>query len=178
MTISIYDIHFTLLQVLSSKTNPYIWDPTAKFINSPVLTLDIYRDEGEVITVEHLEDRIVIDIDVDSSALNTETFTLALDNSDMLYFHSFQVRSNDSTLAILIDPREINRKLEVFVKFGDFPSITDYDWNTTIPHNVTETVDNNDLYEELANRVFLSQDYVRQNGGGLYYIGIRAEGKM
>jgi hypothetical protein len=78
----------------------------------------------------------------------------------------------------LIDSREINRKLEVFVKFGDFPSITDYDWNTTIPHEVTETVDNNDLYEEIANRVFLSQDYVRQNGGGLYYIGIRAEGKM
>ncbi|XP_076075764.1 polycystin-1-like protein 2 [Mytilus galloprovincialis] len=165
------------VKVLSSQTNPYIWDATAKYINSAIVTMDIYGDQGQIINVTNLQEDIVIDISVDSSALNVQTFTLDVDNSDSLYFHSFSVRSNDSVLSILIESGEINRKLEVFVKFGDFPSVVDHDWNITIPHSVTETLEksNIDMFEELSHRVFLSQEYVRQHGEGIYFIGLRGE---
>lgn len=168
------------MQVLSSQTNPYIWDATAKYINSAIVTMDIYGDQGQIINVTNLQEDIVIDISVDSSALNVQTFTLDVDNSDSLYFHSFSVRSNDSVLSILIESGEINRKLEVFVKFGDFPSVVDHDWNITIPHSVTETLEksNIDMFEELSHRVFLSQEYVRQHGEGIYFIGLRGEGMV
>lgn len=175
-----YSNYISKLQVLSSQTNPYIWDATAKYINSAIVTMDIYGDQGQIINVTNLQEDIVIDISVDSSALNVQTFTLDVDNSDSLYFHSFSVRSNDSVLSILIESGEINRKLEVFVKFGDFPSVVDHDWNITIPHSVTETLEksNIDMFEELSHRVFLSQEYVRQHGEGIYFIGLRGEGMV
>ena len=125
--------------------------------------------------VDNLEDNIVIDISVDSSVLNVESFSLPMDNSENLYFHSFRVRSNDSVLSILIDPGELDRKLEVYIKYGDFPTTVNFDWNTTIPHEAMETIDNSALKAELEHRVFLTQEYVRQHGPGTYYIGLRAE---
>lgn len=140
--------------------------------------MDIYGDEGKQIAVANLTEDIAIDIEIDSIMLSKQTHNLVIDNSDTLTFHSFKVRNNDSILIILINPFDLQRKLEVFVKYGDFPSVIDYDWNTTIPHSADVEVGNYDLREEMTHRVFLGQDYIRRHGPGQYYIGIRTEGML
>ncbi|XP_062619009.1 polycystin-1-related protein-like [Saccostrea cucullata] len=160
-------------KVLSSKTNPYVWDSSAKFINTPVLTLNLYDSDGQEIAVKNLNDNITIDISVDSSKLKISEINFPLTSREKLSYHFFTVRSNMSSVHIIVKPEDPETKLECYVGIGRQPTIDDYDSNFTIPRELAYSVEDASLRDELEHTIFLSPEYVQERGIGNYYLGVR-----
>ncbi|KAK3091662.1 hypothetical protein FSP39_021645 [Pinctada imbricata] len=171
------NISYIDTKILSSISNPYVWDDSAKFIGTPVLTLDLYKSNEERVQIQDLETDIVIDITtVPSVAKITRTSFPIMDKTSLSY-HSFDVRSNFSSVHILVEPEDMGRSVKCYVKFDRVPSESDFDFNVSIPRDVSGILDqpDADLEEELRYTIFLSPEFIQQYGPGTYYLGLIPE---
>lgn len=158
---------------MSSKTNPYVWDYSAKYINTPVLTLNLYDNEGKEIEVKNLTHTIAIDIIVDSSKLKISQINFPLTSKETLSYHYFTVRSNMSSVHVVVKPEDPETKLECYLGIGRQPTLQSYDSNFTIPHELMYDVPDPHLKEELEHTIFLPPEFVKEKGIGAYYLGVR-----
>ena len=171
---------YRFTQLLATATNPYVWDDSAKYINTPIITLDLFGAEEQPITVQELANDITIDISVDATKMRANRISFPLAQKDALSYHKFNVRSNFSSVHMIVVPENASIEMECYIRFGDNPSDIEYDFNITLPRNVSDFVDPSEtiLAHELSFTIFLPPEYIQQYGPGLYYIGIRPVCKL
>jgi hypothetical protein len=123
--------------------------------------------------VKNLNDSFTIDINIDDSRLRRSQINFPLTSMEKLSYHYFTVRSNMSSVHIFVKPEDPETRLECYIGIGRQPTIEDYDSNFTIPQELTDSVSDANLRQELEHTIFLAPEYVQERGIGEYYLGVR-----
>jgi len=162
---------------LTSVRNPYIWDDSADHITTGVIQLDLYDSHDLQIQVNDLTEDIIIDITPSTFSVR-ERFSTLKSSDKELKVYEIQVDNNDTSVHITIRP-ETDALIQVFVKAGSSPTVSDADFNITIPADVTGLdITSASLTDELQHTVFLSPEFVQEHGAGLYVVGVKLFGKI
>lgn len=77
-------------------------------------------------------------------------------------FHKISIPNNDSVIISEILPSDNQSKLTIYFRYNEKPSLTEYDFKTTLPNQDSEAGRNYTL--------FVSHDQMK--GKGEYYIGV------
>ena len=77
-------------------------------------------------------------------------------------FHKVSIPNNDSVIISEILPSDNSSKLTIYLRYNEKPSLTEYDFKTTLPNRYLAEGNNYTL--------FVSRDQMK--GKGEYYIGV------
>eukprot|EP00106_Octopus_bimaculoides_P013343 XP_014780785.1 PREDICTED: polycystic kidney disease protein 1-like 2 [Octopus bimaculoides] len=159
---------FVDTKFLRAKSNPYRWDPTSMYINSDVVSLDLYSPDGSAIPVSNISQDISIDIEVKyDSPLSSVTLNSTFNKS--ISIHSLEVPTVENSLLLLVKPELANVSLDVLIRHKLPPTDTEYDLFFTVP--IQPSNDQNTSDSDYT--VFVTSEQVKQLGNGTYFIGIR-----
>ena len=165
-----------------SDRNPFIWDESADFIKSKVLTLAFTDSEGSEIDVKNTPEPFIIDINTDDSnrpiAISVKP---KVRNDEPLMYTTAKIPSNQSSLHIIIFPQDGSPDvpMDVYVRHDRLPTLEEYDLFVKLPRDPNKDDLDKDkfddqLVKELEHTVFISPEHVQKYGSnGVYYIGIR-----
>lgn len=123
--------------------------------------------------MKNLNDSITIDINIDDSKLRRSQINFPLTSKETLSYHYFTVRSNMSSVHIVIKPEDPETRLECYIGIGRQPTVNSFDSNFTIPRKLTYSILDENLRQELEHTIFLAPEYVQEKGIGAYYLGVR-----
>ncbi|KAK3612419.1 hypothetical protein CHS0354_032020 [Potamilus streckersoni] len=169
---------FIDFSVKSFNSNPYVWDISAKFINTPVISLDLFNDTGGKISVQEISEPIEIDVSVDPLTIRVQYVDGDYADNQTMKYHLFRVRSNFSSVNVIIKPTSTNASFVIYVTYGRYPSENDYDLSEVIPKavplNFSSIKENmrNRVEDEKKYTVHIPVSFIQQFGTGIYYIGI------
>ncbi|CAH1794853.1 unnamed protein product [Owenia fusiformis] len=164
-------------KVFAAKINPYIWDDSSSSVKSPILSLVLVDDNGDELVVKNTTEPFVIDIVLPQHDNVIEHVIPVLGDDDTMYFHSTNITSNHSSLQVVIKPDDDDAEFEVLVKYNDYPTGTDFDFQFFIPHRIDDTASVNELVmNELNYTIFVPAHALTAVGTGVYYIGVRPKG--
>ncbi|RMX54592.1 hypothetical protein pdam_00023671 [Pocillopora damicornis] len=121
---------FVDTQMLSMSFNPYTWDSTKERVDSDVLFLDLKDNRSELLEVSSLPDDIVIVIPSKPRTMPNELWYFTTD--DDLRFHEITVKYENTLIQVEVKPQEPTVHLFVYFRFGQRPTIRNYDLNATI----------------------------------------------
>ncbi|CAI9719574.1 polycystic kidney disease 1-like 2 [Octopus vulgaris] len=159
---------FVDTKFLRAKSNPYRWDPTSMYINSDVVSLDLYSSDGSTIQVSNISQDISFDIEVKyDSPLSSVTLNSTFNKS--ISIHSLEVPTVENSLLLLVKPESANVSLDVLIRHKLPPTDTEYDLFFTVP--IQPSNDKNTSNSDYT--VFVTSEQVKQLGNGTYFIGIR-----
>lgn len=85
-----------------------------------------------------------------------------LSSSGSMTFHKISIPYNDSVIISEILPSDRESKLTIYFRYNERPSLTEYDFKTTLPNQDSAAGKNYTL--------FVSLDQMK--GKGKYYIGV------
>ncbi|XP_070582204.1 polycystin family receptor for egg jelly-like isoform X2 [Ptychodera flava] len=166
------------VEVLEMKENYLSWDLTSNDVKSPVIGLSFTDIDNQPIPVSNTSNWYQITFMTNFADFEEVDAEFIPDENDMdgLSFQSLTVDTANSSLSIIIRAHDPWTQYNAFVRFNDHPSIDDYDFATSIPHELNLTDDelsdlDADIIEELQYTLFLPSDYVTQTG--LYILGLQ-----
>ena len=104
-----------------------------------------------------------------SEPIPTNFTFLSSSTGDEINIHKLDLASNNSAILSIIKPFGDLYSFDVYLKYNDYPSRTNYDWKGQIPNpNVT------DITDEFRYVVFPPQNMTQYNG--TYRFGISLSG--
>lgn len=160
-------VHF--LQFLRAKSNPYKWDPSSMYINSDIVSLDLYSPDGSAIQISNISQDISFDIEVKyDSPLSSVNLDSTFNKS--ISIHSLEVPTVENSLLLLVKPESANVSLDVLIRHKLPPTDTEYDLIFTVPNQLSSDKNTSDS----DYTVFVTPEQVKRLGNGTYFIGIRA----
>ena len=113
--------------------NPFTWDSSSKKIKSSVTSLNLQSGNGKKINVSNLDSDIEIVIPISSPPTNksngTEHYFL---KPNKMSFHGYHAGLADVPVSIRIGVQDERIAIKLFVKFGERPTIEDFDHNFTV----------------------------------------------
>lgn len=120
--------------MLSFSFNPYTWDDTKERVDSDVLSLQLKDNKNKLIKVSNLSEDIIIIIPLKPQQDFTEKLWY-FTRSDDLRIHVINVKYENTLLMLDIKPQKPTVHLFAYIRFGQRPTVEDYDLNATISHN-------------------------------------------
>ncbi|XP_053393414.1 polycystin-1-like [Mercenaria mercenaria] len=168
---------FIDINVVEFPVNPFLWSDNARFVGSPVVSLDLVDSTGEQIVVRNISEPIVIDILVDSTAVTASHIQAIIPDSEDMQHHRVKIRSNQSDMHIVIHPENITVQLEIYIKYETPPTLLDYDILDILPHEVEDlgnvTNLSKSIVQELAYTIVIPAGVIQEHGIGWWYVGVR-----
>ena len=142
------------------------------------MSLILANEEGQDYIVNHTTKPFVIDILLNQTLIPPSQYVQPdIPEYQDLYYHTFNLRTNESVLQIEIKPDDdIDLELEVYVRFGKIPTLERFDMNFTLPNKMNDTNDTTltNQQVELRHSVFIPVEYIRSRGiDDTYFMGIR-----
>ncbi|XP_068681978.1 polycystin-1-like protein 2 isoform X4 [Montipora foliosa] len=122
------------IQVFSMKKNPFSWDASAKNVKSPVTSIDLKNDKGEVIDVSGLSKEIELNIKTNRPEQNQmplSTFVKPSINGSMSY-HRIKILAPGMVMSFKLVP-ENETTIQVYVRHSKRPTVENYEYVTEVP---------------------------------------------
>ena len=121
--------------MLSFSFNPYTWDGTKERVGSDVVTLQLKKNDSELIKVSNLTEDIVIVTPLKLQKISASEKSWYFTKNDDLRFHEINVKYENTLLMLEIKPQDPTVHLFVYMRFGQRPTTQNYDLNATISHD-------------------------------------------
>ncbi|XP_074631330.1 polycystin-1-like protein 2 isoform X3 [Acropora palmata] len=121
-------------QIFSMKQNPFSWDASAKNVKSPVVSIDLRDNKGEVIDVSGLSKEIELNIKTNRKEQNQKplsTFVKPSVNGSMNY-HRVQVSTHGIEMSLKVVP-ENGTTLQIYIRHSKRPTDDNFEYMTNVP---------------------------------------------
>ena len=125
-----------------------------------------------VIIISQMSSSIVVDV----------TFTEVNDTVKELAFHTFDYPNTDDYVQLVFSPSLGGMWFEVFLKFNNTPNINDFEFNTTVPEDLSAEMssDQEEYLRQLENYtdpyvLVIPKSYTNKTGP--YTAGVLIHGK-
>ena len=153
--------------------NPYTWHASAKRVRSHVVNVTLATNDTHALNVSNLNSSIDIRIPVkpQDGDLPKQLF---YKKPGILGYHYFDVEFPETLVDVKIPIQRESTKILAYVKYGQRPTVTDFDFNVTLPDFSSCTTNSSaDLFSHtdcsdhpytVVKRVF--------DKPGRYYIGV------
>ena len=132
--------------------NPFTWDSSSKKIKSSVTSLNLQSGNGKKITVSNLDRDIEIVIPISSPPTNSSNGTEHnFLKPNKMSFRGYYAELADVPVSMRIGVQEEGIAIELFVKFGERPTIENFDHNFTVTstcRNQTSETKTSCVFEE------------------------------
>ena len=125
-------VAFSLLQMLATRFNPFIWSSTSERVHSNVLSLELRDDKQKPIRVLPSSD-ISMKIPLKNTSITSEdpsTNFFIKKNSSR--FHEINVDYENTLIQLEITPADAAMNLTIFIRFGYRPTFLEHDANGTV----------------------------------------------
>lgn len=101
---------------MTSQKNPYMWDESAASVTSPVVSMNLYDEQGAEIVVSDLDKPIAVDIATGFADDDHVTLvTPYLVDEAVMYYHEVWADWNiTQALTLVLTPDSNNHTLEVW----------------------------------------------------------------
>ena len=175
-----YCSFFFFFQLLHMPFNPFTWDESSTLVSSTIVDVKIRYTQGDrqMISILNLTEDIDLQIPVSTSGSGTEPAMFYIpDDNQTIHYHSFVIEQTNQAAEVHIQPVEKRVKLTVLVQYGRKPTLTNYDYQATLPNYTNCPVDGaaQDAADCKDNpySLFLPSTYLTIRG--TYYVGVKYE---
>ena len=168
-----------LLQLLYIPSNPFTWDESSKLVTTSILDVKVKHAKGgrQLINVSNLSEEIAIQIPFATllPAPTLDVFFKEADNESIQY-HTFEVEETGKAIEFYVKPQENQEKMTILIKYGEKPTMLEYDMNVKLPNysscvfTMTSSFEDGNCSENPYS-IFLPSTYLTQIG--TYYVGVK-----
>ena len=167
-------ILLSTLQMVTAEFTPFSWDPTGERVTTTVSSLEVRKSSGYLMNTTELTAPISIRLQGHQKLTNTTRSHSVEANRTV--FYKINVTQLGMALMLKIRPESSKTEFLVTVKYGERPSLSNSDFNVTIP-DLSSCDMMPDGYLNCTRdpyMVFLNQEFVQKKGHGFYLVGLTA----
>ncbi|XP_031568597.1 polycystic kidney disease protein 1-like 2 [Actinia tenebrosa] len=156
----------TIVEMFSSKSNPFLWTPTSNAVATDVISLDLGSQSGESLKVGNLTQKIQVVIKNHISESKADTLRVYSSQGHDVSTHRMNVTTNDSSIHGSVHPINCSVPLTLTIRRNEYDCSKDYDYNWTLPRN--------DILVEIdPYSFFISNVELNRTAAGVYYICVK-----
>lgn len=117
--------------MVSININPFTWHHSAQVIKTPVISIDLKDDNGNVVNVSHLSKEIELKIPNPAPVKMEELYHFA--NTFGMAYHQFNISSEALTVQVKIVPED-GKELLIYLEHSIRPTSQSYSYKAIVPN--------------------------------------------